>query len=281
MRGARAIALPPLFPFMRTFSTEEYLWGLNMVLNVWVGLRGFQTGLARPFRWFHVFLLVSTFVSLLLFYFHSIQENRNLYGEIFLFWSYCAPIFYFLFVEELNKSVLKPFPAIEAASRSIQRMLWLGLALLAIGWYFYLTAGSSVPFPRLRAALSYQQAASTGYCLYLLCFLGFITFMPVPMTRMRLLHSFLLGAFFASLSASRLIVLFNDFSWARLAASYVGIVGANAVLVAWLLWMREEADETDLITARGAVAPELAEAYLERLALLNDTLARSGPRLLR
>ncbi len=266
---------------MNYFRPEDWVWLGNQLVVIAALLVGLRRRLGHEFRYFLAYLAVSGFVSLLLLYFHTFARNLNVYAQIYKIWGYCVPIFFFLMVSEVLRAALSGFPAVYSASRRLLQMVWLGLAVFGVGWYLYLDRIALVPYPSLKAAIAYQQSSITAFALFILFFLGFVALMPVPLSRLRLRHTLLLGALFIAMACSRLLVLLNDFAWARSLASVVGMLGSASVLVAWAFWVREDQDDSTFHGVSGALTPQQIEQSFQRLQDLDTIIARSGPRFIR
>lgn len=242
----------------------------------------YRKGLLKEYKYFCLYLGCGAIASAILLYFWKIRPSGDRYAEVFIGWGYVGPIFYLLAISEVLKLTLGRFPAIELASKRILRFVWLFLAIFGFAWYFYLVSASSVPSALLRAGLSYQQASTTGFALFVIVFLGFVAFMPVPMSAVKLRHCFLLGGTFLMMGISRLLVLLNtDYRTAREIGSYVGMLGSVILLILWALRMEPDMPDAPLATPKGVLDRQEAEAYLARMEDLNETVARSGPRILR
>ncbi|MCX6611457.1 MAG: hypothetical protein NTW74_11475 [Acidobacteria bacterium] len=129
----------------------------------------------------------------------------------------------------------------------------------------------------LRAAIRYQESVSLGFTLFVLLFLAFVAWMPVPLTRRVLLHCFLAGAYFLSTTLSRFVVELGQYSAQRALSNYIGVGGACIVFGLWILKVQPGDDQT-LNTPKGPVDPAQAAVMIARLEELNRTLARSGPK---
>jgi hypothetical protein len=266
---------------MNQLRPEDWLWLINQLLVLVVAAGAVRRRIFQEHLWFCLYLIISSFVSATLFYYHGINRDLNIYAKIHRSWGYCAPVFFFLILSQLIQTALSRFPAIATAYRRLLQGVWLSLAIFGVVWYYYLSSVSRIPFPALNAALSYQQAAASAFALFTLFFLGFIAMMPVPMTPMRLYHAFLLGAFFIALSAFRLLSLRNDYSWAREIGSFVGMGGNSLALAIWVWKVRPGPSDSGLSTPRGPISESDAELLFARLESLNQTLVRSGPRFIR
>lgn len=263
-------------------SIETAVWVVNQLAALFAIAMAYRKRLLNEYRYFCLYLGCGSLASAILFYFWKIAPNGNRYAEVFIVWGYLGPVFYLLAISEVLKLTLGRFPAVELASKRILRIVWICLAVFGFAWYFYLISQSKVPFPELRAGLSYQQASTTGFALFVLAFLAFVAFMPVPMSPVKLRHCFLLGGTFLMMGVSRLLVILNtDFRTAREIGSYVGMLGSVILLILWALRMERDLPDAPLATPKGVLDREEAEVYLSRLEVLNKAVARSGPRILR
>jgi hypothetical protein len=263
-------------------SLETAVWIVNQLAQIFAIVMAYRKGLIREYKYFCLYLGCGSIASAILLYYWKLAPDGNRYAEVFFGWGYVGPIFYLLAINEVLKLTLGRFPAVELASRRILGIVWSLLAAFGVGWYFYLVSASQLPFPELRAGLSYQQASTTGFALFLLAFLAFVAFMPVPMTPVKLRHCFLLGGTFLMMGVSRLLVLANtDFRSAREIGSYIGMLGSAILLIVWSLRMGKESFDAPLATHKGELNRDEAEVYIARMEDLNATVARAGPRFLR
>jgi hypothetical protein len=268
--------MPKASPF------ETAVWLVNQVAVLFAILMAFRKGLIGEYRYFCLYLGCGALASAVLFYHWNFSRNMNRYSEVYVAWGYAGPVFYLLAISEVLRLTLHRFPAIEMASKRLLRFVWIALALFGLGWYLYLVSASRVPSAFLRAALSYEQASTTSFALFIIVFLAFVAFMPVPMSPVKLRHCFLLGGAFLTMGVSRLLVLLNtDFLRSREIASYIGMLGSAILLSLWGLRMQRDRPDAPLATPKGILDREEAEEYLARLEDLNETVAKSGPRLLR
>jgi hypothetical protein len=263
-------------------SLETAVWVVNQLAAIFAIIMAYRKDLIREYRYFCLYLGCGSLASAILFYHWNFSRDGNRYAEVFIGWGYVGPIFYLLAINEVLQLTLGRFPAVEIASRRILGIVWSLLAIFGVGWYFYLVSTSKLPFPALTAGLSYQQASTTGFALFILAFLAFVAFMPVPMTSVKLRHCFLLGGTFLMMGVSRLLVLVNtDFRIAREVGSYVGMLGSVILLVLWALKIDKDTPHAPLATPKGELDREEAEVYIARMEDLNKTVSRSGPRFLR
>lgn len=257
------------------------LWLLNFGLGVWLFVRLSGTLRTVPFVYFRLFLCWSLLISFLTAALSALfPEEKNLYGYLFIFSSYATSIFEFLTILELSNQALEKFPAMRLASLRVLSFLWFTLAVTILGWFFYLSTSPATKFPKLMAALRYHDAVDVGFCLFILLFLGFLAWMPVPLSHNVLTHAFLLTGHFVVVALAYFLAQLNLIESDFKLSNYLSL-GGTAVL--YLFWgLRLQPHESPVLkTPRGELNLEEAEGMLARLAELNDTLSRSGPRILR
>jgi hypothetical protein len=233
----------------------------------------------RQYQYFLLYLLASAIVSALLLYFRVNKDAQN-YGHYFVLWGYIAPVFIMLAISELIRSTLSHYSAIAAAYKILLRFLFAGLIIFGLSWYAYLSSNSSIPFPLLSAALSFQQTATMSFALFLLIFLSFLAIMNVPMQTSRLVHAFVLSSIFFAMATGRLMYLLSENAGARVWGSNVSTLGSAIALLVWMAKVRADANVESLATVRGSLNPEEVEAHLLRMGELNRSLARSFPKFL-
>lgn len=261
-------------------SFLHIFWLLSVLAEVAVVVRITQTGLGQQFKLLRVYLVASTLASLATAVAYYGFRDYYAYGYIFVAWAYLSTVFEFLVIQELCSSALVPFAAIRIASRRTLQGLWIVLVVVGAAWYHYLTLVPIEESPILRAAIRYQDSVSVGFALFVFVFLAFLAWMPVPLSRNQLNHSFLMGALFLFIGLSRFILEFRIFAKQIDLGSYIGLGGTLIVWVIWLIKIKPGKDES-LNTPKGPVNRAEAEAMLDRLEELNRTLSRSGPGMLR
>ncbi len=265
------------------FITDVWLlWLLNTLLQFGVVFHIYRSSsLRKQFPRFALYLLLSLIVTGLQIAIRNFfPERKNLYPEIYMAWAYSASIFEFLAIQELCKRALERFPAIRTASIRVLLAFWAVLILVGTGWYVYLASTPSEKMPVLYAAIRYRDAASLGFTLFILLFLAFVAWMPVPLSRNILRHSFLFAGFFLSLALSHFVAQLGGKEIQVTLANYISLGGTALVFVLWIGFVRSSDDST-LNTPKGSLNREEAEILLARLHELNETLSRSGPKVLR
>ena len=207
-------------------------------------------------------------------------KERNLYGLIFIWWTYLSSFFEFLIIRELSTCALSPFPAIKAASTRTLNVFWGILIAVGATWYIYLSSSPIIKYPILITAYRYHDAVALGFSLYILLFLAFVAWMPVPLSRNVLIHTFLIAAYFLSIALSRFVFLMGSLAAQSSVATYISVGGASIIFLIWMIKIRPGQDDT-LNTPKGPLNREEALEMLARLEELNRTLSRSGPKVLR
>ena len=256
------------------------LWLLSVLAEAALVWRITTTGMATQFALFRVYLIASITASLATAIGGLVFSGSYAYHYLFIAWCYLSTVFEFLVLHELSSLALKPFPAIQAASRRTLQAFWVILIVIVVGWYCYLSLSPADKFPVLRAALRYQDSTSIAFAIFVFIFLAFLAWMPVPLSRNRLAHSFLMGALFLCTALSRFVLELGNFAAQAELGNYIGGLGTVFVAVVWLARVKPGPDDT-LNTPRGPVNRAEAEQMLQRLSELNAALARSGPRMLR
>lgn len=253
------------------------LWLLCLAMQVWTATRIYRGELGRSFRCFALYLLVDASTIVVLSISTLFPNSKYFYGIVFICWSYAGSFFEFLLLRELSSQALERFPAVKAASRKTLNVFWAVLILVGVGWYLHLSGLPAGGPPILQAALRYQESINLGFTLFVLLFLAFIAWMPVPLTSNILNHCFLIGGLFLSITCSRFVVELGAFATQRHLADYIGLGGNLLVLTIWNFKVRA-GNDTILNTPKGPVDAKEAAIMLARLEQLNSTLARSGPK---
>jgi hypothetical protein len=266
---------------MQDTSLESLiLWWLGIALQACIAYRILRHQSVIPFRFFGLYVALSVAFSLALNAFSAKTSNKSTYAYIFLVWTYSATIFEFFLIREVSSEALRRFPAIRIASRRTLNLFWAILIVVGDAWYLYLKSLPAQKFPLLYAALRYQESVALGFTLYILLFLAFVAWMPVPLPRNTLNHSLLTGALFLVVTLSRFAAELGDYQAQKHIVDLIGQGGTLLVFALWLLKIKISPDDT-LNTPKGEVSTEDAKVMLARLEELNSTLSRSGPKALR
>lgn len=268
---------------MSTQLDIRILWWFSIAIQLWIAFSVLRGRLGAFFRFFGLYLAVSSALSICLFLVDSFSKNKNYYGYLFLFWTYCASIFEFLVIREVSSLALDRFPAIRAASRMTLSLFWAVLILIGGAWYVYLRSLPSLAQRKtalIYAALHYEQSVALGFTLFIFLFLAFVAWMPVPLSRNLLNHCFLTGAYFLVITLSRFSVQLGAFATQRHIADYIGLIGTLLVFATWAFRIRSN-DDNQLNTPKGPLDPIEAKVMLARLEELNESLAKSGPKVFR
>ena len=252
------------------------LWVFSILAELAVVWKIGHSALGAQFRFFRLFVSTSVAVSLITMFVVFFLKSVNWHGYIFVRWSYLSTVFEFLVIRELCTLALKPFPAIQAASRRVLQSAWVILIAVFAAWYWYLSLQPTARFPILRAAIRYQDATSVCFALFIFLFLAFLAWMPVPLSRNHLNHSFLVGGLYLCIAIARFVTEFGTFGQQVEIANYLSMGASLVVSILWLITITPGQDDT-LNTPRGPVDRAEAEKMLSRLSELNATLARTGP----
>jgi len=259
----------------------EVIWCLCIMMQLWIAYRIFRGQLGASFNNFALYLTLSALVSIFRFSLPFFTRNQNIYGYSFLIWTYAGTIFEFLIIRELTANAFAGFPAIRAASRMTLNVFWSILIVVGAAWFWHLnTLHTQKSIALLLSAIRYQEAAALGFTLFVFLLLAFLAWMPVPLSRNLLNHSFLIGAFFLVVTLSRFSVELGEFASQRQLADYIALGGQLVVLFVWDRRIRVM-DDNGLRTPKGPLNPQQAEVLIGRLDELNEALVRSGPKVFR
>ncbi len=252
------------------------LWYLSILVELAVVWKIVHTGLGRQFQFFRLYLAASATASLSMIAAAFFLKDPNWQGYIYVRWVYLSTLFEFLVILELCNLALKPFPAIQAASRRALQVAWVLLVVIFAAWYWYLSLQPAARFPILRAAVRFQDASTVCFALFIFLFLAFLSWMPVPLSRNLLNHSFLVGALYLCIASSRFLTEFRTFGLQVQLANYISVGTTLLLCLLWFVVIKPGQDDS-LNTPRGPVNRADAEKMLSRLSELNATIARSGP----
>lgn len=257
------------------------LWWLTIALQVWIAYRIFRGYLGQSFRAFGWYAALSSLVSISLSLITFIPKSKYYYGLFFIIWTYAVSIVEFFLIRELVTDALRPYRAIRDAYTRTLAGFAIVLAALGSFWYLYLSSfptgkGSAI----IQAALRFQQSVALGFTLFVFLFLAFLAWMPVPLTRNLMRHCFLMGALFLAITVSRFSVELGTFAIQKSIADYIGLGGVVIVLTIWCSKIRTGADNS-LATPKGPIDTAAATVLAARLEELDQSLARSGPKVFR
>lgn len=268
---------------MVEFSQFEWLlWGIVFSAQTLLLVKLLRNSYLAGYRFFGIAVSVHLLASLLALF--SLGSNFFWspgfgYGWTFLAASYLEPLFYFLWIQELFTRILDPYPAVQQLARKALRILFVILAIAAFAWYFYLRA-RLVNDAVLISAFRFQQTSAFAFALYLVLFLTFLSWMPVPLTPNLYTHAFCTGAIFLLVGGTRLAAEIAGLQSLRFACSVAEMSAAILVYSLWLFrW--SPAGELGLRIPKGPLDGEAVDAAMERIHALERTLKASSPQLLR
>jgi hypothetical protein len=269
------------FSFMKEISQIElWLWGGNVLAQSLLFVRIASTGYLRKYRAFAFALICSLVFTGALYATSFFELSRFAYSTVYMANLYFTPITYFLWIQELFRFTLQPFGAIRETARGTLRLLLVVLMVSGVCWYLYLSSHLSNGPVAITSALRYHQTCAFGFALYLLFFLAFVSFMPVPMTANLLLHCFCTGGYFLLVGVKGLLVGVFDFNQFRGPVSQLQMgLGVLLYLTWFVRWQPQ--GEIGLNIASGPLDSEGSQDLLERMQALDRRLERSGARLLR
>lgn len=262
---------------MRFTNGEIIVWILNFLLMLAVLVRMRQLGIGKTYAHFRNFLVVNVVSSgFMIFTLYVLGKKfQELYGYQYIAKNYYLSVFQFLFVLEIIAQTLRPYPAIERASRNTLKAFWGMIAVIGASWYLYLTQlPPGKTHIMIRTAMRYQDAVCIGFTLFLILTLGFFTWMPVPLSSNARIHVLLSTLYFAALALSRFAAEISSIPDVRAIVGYIGNAGSIVQLVGWLFLIRPPGD--GLTTVRGPLDRDEANRLLARMEKLNETLSRSA-----
>ncbi|MBM3760788.1 MAG: hypothetical protein FJW36_11135 [Acidobacteria bacterium] len=259
----------------------QILWWLSTTIQLWIAWKIYRSDLIHSFRFFAVYMALSSASNIVISLVENLFTDPNYVGFCFLFWTYTSSLFEFLLIRELSTIALIRFPAIKAASGRTLTVFWGILIAFGGTWFYYLNSTPSQnTLAFLMPAIRYQEAVSLGFTLFILLFLAFVAWMPVPLSTNILKHAFLMGGYFLALTLSRFSVELGKFATQQRIADYVGLIGVIVVLAAWLARIKF-VDSSSLATPHGPLDAAEAKLLLSRLEELNQSLSSSRSKVIR
>lgn len=263
-----------------TSQFELLLWAGNFLTQSVLLAKIASTGYLRKYRAFAFALICNLIFSGALYATNFIELPRFAYSSIYMANLHFTPITYFLWIQELFRLTLQPFGALRAAARNTLRLLLGVLIFSGACWYLYLSSHPSNGPVEITSALRYHQTCAFGFALYLLFFLAFVSFMPVPMTANQLLHCFCTGGYFLLVGVKGILLEVFDFNNLRGPASQLQMGLGLVLYLTWILRWQPQG-EIGLNIASGPLDAEGSQDILDRMQAFDRRLERSGPRLLR
>ena len=181
-------------------SILSLLWGFSIVANATAALRLYQLDLNRVYRFFFIYLVITTARSLVLLPF-NVRENT--YGLIYLATLPILWVFYILIVLELYSLVLQNYSGIYSLGR------WTLYAAL----FFSVTVSVLTLIPSwgnetsrlLFWCTTVERGVDFSLVIFLLMILIFLSRYPVALNRNIIVHCIVYTVFFLGTSMTILV----------------------------------------------------------------------------
>lgn len=254
---------------------EQAVWWSNVILLVLLAARLSWNGLVTRYRsFFSLIVLIAT---------------RNLVLELLsghtvaYFWVWLATepllvVTYILAVFELYSVALRRYAGIQTASR---RLLVLALiiasciSVLSIFPDLQFNATSENELFMLVNVI--RRGVYTSLLAFLVLLVSFITIFPVRLSRNAMLHVVIFTVSFLFFSAAILVVNLRGVDFVPVFNLVAGVV-ALFCGAAWCLFLTPAGEGVET-SMPSRLSPEQAKRLLDKLKVVNDSLADSGKRM--
>lgn len=259
------------------FTAEIWiLWTGSALFQLAVIVEISRRQLQNSFRFFQFLLSYHVCITLLSAIARTVMFPDGAYSILFQADCYLLTVFQFLVIQEVSRQALGRFPAIRTASIQTLFALWAAMIVMIGIWFSYLNRLPANKSDFLLVAIRYHDSVSVGFTVFVLLFLLFLAWMPVPMSKMHLQHSFLLGCHFTLSSLSHFVAQDGNYRSQHLLANFIQLGGTAVVCLLWLLRVRATGQEESFNTPRGPLNLAETERLFARLEDLNTALSRAG-----
>ncbi len=250
---------------------ERSLWFLDLIFSGLLSIRLCFLRLAPRYRFFVVFLIVSTLRPLAMW---PLDPSSETYRVV---WKSTEPIVWILYtlvVLELCSLIFKEYRGIQALGRwtvygSLAASVFLSTVILAPTW-----RNSKEPILSTPRFLMVERGIDSALVFLLLLLLAFLVVLPIPLSRNVVIHSVLYAVFFVTSSVGILFVNLTGFEVGRVVSA--GVQGIFLLcLIGWITLLSRQG-ETKLAEFRKPLPAAYEQRLVEQLAHINATLLRAS-----
>lgn len=250
-------------------SILSLLWGFTIVANATAALRLYQLDLNRVYRFFFIYLVITTARSLLLLPF-NVRENT--YGLIYLATLPILWVFYILIVLELYSLVLQNYAGIYSLGRwTLYGALFFSIAVSVLT---LIPSWGNETSRLLFWCTTVERGVDFSLVIFLLLILIFLTRYPVALNRNIIVHCVVYTVFFLGTSMTILVRNVVGHELMRELNNVLQVISAGCYLV-WIFFLTR-AGESRITMLRHNWSPDDEQRLIEQLNTINNTLLRAA-----
>ena len=250
-------------------SILSLLWGFTIVANATAALRLYQLDLNRVYRFFFIYLVITTARSLLLLPF-NVRENT--YGLIYLATLPILWVFYILIVLELYSLVLQNYAGIYSLGRwTLYGALFFSVAVSVLT---LIPSWGNETSRLLFWCTTVERGVDFSLVIFLLLILIFLTRYPVALNRNIIVHCVVYTVFFLGTSMTILVRNVVGHELMRELNNVLQVISAGCYLV-WIFFLTR-AGESRITMLRHNWSPDDEQRLIEQLNNINNTLLRAA-----
>ncbi len=250
-------------------SILSLLWGFTIVANATAALRLYQLDLNRVYRFFFIYLVITTARSLLLLPFNV---RENMYGLIYLATLPILWVFYILIVLELYSLVLQNYAGIYSLGRwTLYGALFFTVAISVLT---LIPSWGNESSRLLFWCTTVERGVDFSLVIFLLLILIFLTRYPVALNRNIIVHCIVYTVFFLGTSMTILVRNVVGHELMRELNNVLQVISAGCYLV-WIFFLTR-AGESRITMLRHNWSPDDEQRLIEQLNSINNTLLRAA-----
>ncbi len=258
---------------MNSVTLVSVLRAILLLGSVLMVLKLYRTGLYLRYPVFTAFFLFRIPNSIWPLF---LDVRSDLYFKI---WVWTDPIglaFYILMVMELYKLALERYKGLYSLGRwALHVSLAISVAISAISLLPKIKPSLPQTSKIMMYVLATERGIDTALALFIILILGFLSFLPVKLSRNVRVHALVYSIFFLS---NTYVLLMRSLFGRQLGDEFNTVLLATtaASVVAWLMMLRTAGE--DLRHAPTSIGPQYESRLLGHLDSLNAALLKSSRR---
>lgn len=254
---------------------ENALWWFNIPLLGTLSLRLLWNGMALRYR--YLFFLV-TFMACRLFLLELVKSDTKLFFHVWIITEPFLVLAYTLAVFEIYGMALHRYQGLKTVSK---RVLTFAIVIASL-----ISVLSIFPDIQFNASLENQtfllvnvvrRGVYTSLLVCLVLLLSFITIFPVRLSRNTIVHAIVFSVTFLFFTVSLLTANLGGIDSVPLINLGAALTAALASIT-WALFLTPAGESVESAMPNRLTAKQ-ADALLEKLRAINDSLADTGKRL--
>lgn len=258
---------------MNSATLVSVLRAVLLLGSVLMVLKLYRTGLYLRYPVFFAFFIFRIPNSIWPLF---LDVKSAMYFKVWVWTDPLGLAFYVLMVMELYKLALERYKGLYSLGRwALYASLAISVAISAITLLPQIKPSSPQRSKIMMYVLASERGIDTALALFIILILGFLSFLPVKLSRNVRVHALVYSIFFLS---NTYVLLMRSLFGMRFGNEMNTVLLATtaASVVAWLMMLRTAGE--DLRHAPASIGPEYESRLLGHLDSLNAALLKSSRR---